>query len=560
MAGDVDLGAEGPKLLRDTYDASMSVALEARKETKNAEFAYASDAAKAGAIASKKHVDEFDFEDVIFENGVKLHVKKTDFKEKQILISAEVGEGRLSLDRGTTSAGASKSSGETGKKSDSSGGKSDSKGTSVPASGGKTDANGSSSEPNTARADSTGAKSDSTAASAASNAVNALDWVASQIFIACALGKHSDDDLRRLNAGKEVGVDFSIDADTFHFTGATTKEDLVRQCELMRAYLVDPGWRAEGLEQFKKGLPVVYDSIGKQPSGPLTTKFLPEFYSDAPRMQFPTRESAEAVTTDAIRAWLAPQFKDAPIDVVIVGDVDVDAAVRAVAQTFGTLEKRREPRRYEENRTPTVLRTGLRRDYEIESNVPKAFVLILFPATDGREARTRRSIGFFTQILRDRLRVDVREKLGAAYSPSAGATLSEVYPDDGWIGIQTESEIDKADAMVDACLKVADGMNEHHVTEEEFDRQRQPTLAAIRDQLRTNAHWQHALSLLHSKDHVLEEMRAFPTFLKDLNPADMDAIAKEYLKRDRACVAVVVPSNAGGPAKDSETPAPKKKE
>jgi zinc protease len=333
MAGDVDLGADGPKVLRETYEASMSGALEARKEAKSAEFAYATDASKAGPIAARKHIDEFDYEDVVFENGVKLHVKKTDFKEKQILVSAQVGEGRLSLDRGA-------------KKDDAS----------------------------------------SPAARGSSNAVNALDWVTGQVFIACGLGKHSADDLRRLDAGKEVDVDFSIDADTFHFNGATTKEDLVRELELMRAYLVDPGWRSEGLEQFKKELPVLYDSFKKNPGGPLTTEFLPEFYSYAPRVEFPTREHAEAVTTDAMRAWLGAQFADAPIDLVIVGDVDVEAAVRAMAQTFGTLGKRRAPNRYEDRRTPAVLRSGLKREYEIESNVPKAYLLIAFPATDGRDA------------------------------------------------------------------------------------------------------------------------------------------------------------------------------
>jgi zinc protease len=404
-------------------------------------------------------------------------------------------------------------------------------------------------------------KADEAEARATSVDPNALDWVTGQVFIACALGQHSADDLRRLNAGKELGADFSIDADTFHFTGATTKEDLVRECELLRAYIVDPGWRAEGLDQFKKQLPVLYDSIGKQPGGPLTTKFLPEFYSNAPRMEFPTRESAEAVTSDAMRAWLAPQFHSAPIDVVIVGDIDLDATVRAVAQTFGTLEKRREPMRFEDRRTPAVLRSGLKRDYEIESNVPKALVVLFYPATDGRDALTRRSVGFLGQLLGDRLRVDVREKLGAAYSPGVGSRLSEVYPDDGWVSIQTESELDKVDAMVAACLNVANGMTEHGVTEEEFDRQRQPALAAVRDQLRTNAHWVHALSLMHTKEHVLEDMRTFNTFLKELKPEDVNALAKKYLKRESASVAVVVPKNADADrAKNADAPAPKKKE
>ena len=63
--------------------------------------------------------------------------------------------------------------------------------------------------------------------------------------------------------------------------------------------------------------------------------------------------------------------------------------------------------------------------HEIETEVPKSLVLIVFPCPDGIDPRLRRELGVLSTVINDRLRLHVRERLGAAYSPGAGAQLSD---------------------------------------------------------------------------------------------------------------------------------------
>ena len=72
-----------------------------------------------------------------------------------------------------------------------------------------------------------------------------LGFVGPQIFTACGLVAHSQDDVRRLMAGKEVGCAFGMGTDYFTLGGSTTHEDLVTELELMRAQITSPGWRDE---------------------------------------------------------------------------------------------------------------------------------------------------------------------------------------------------------------------------------------------------------------------------------------------------------------------------
>jgi len=471
VSGNVDLGAEADRTLRDAWEASLAIPVEAKASAADIPFAYGTDPAQAGAIASRSHQAEFDLEQVVFENGVRLHVKKTDFKDRQLLAFAFVGEGELALDPKD----------------------------------------------------------------------RVLGIAASPVLIGGGLGAHDADQIRRLTAGKTVGVDFDVGEQAFTLGGATTSEDLVMQCELMRAYLVDPGWREEGLRQLQKQIPVLFDGFEHQPQGPLTLEFLPEFYSGDPRARFPDRARFDSLTTAQVRDWLSASLDAAPIDLVFVGDLDVDAVVAAAARTFGTLPKRRARDPHEDRLRPVELQKGLRRDYSIDTEVPKTFVMLAYPATDGRDVSLRRRLHFLGSVLMDRLRVQVRERLGAAYSPTAGVRVSETIPGDGWVGIQAMAEPEKVQELVEACLAAADDMASKGLTPEEIDRQRNPVQAEIKERLRTNSYWLQALADLHAGKDAFAEMRTYPTFVDAYGAADLEPLAREYLGRTRASIVVVAP-------------------
>src|SRR5262249_31781707 len=129
--------------------------------------------------------------------------------------------------------------------------------------------------------------------------------------------------------------------------------------------------------------------------------------------------------------------------------------------------------------------------------------------------------------------------------PDAAANLSETYPGDGWLLVQAMADPEKVDELVEACLKVADDMAGKGLSEDELERQRKPAKADIRDRVRTNGYWLEALSRLHGREHVFEDIRSFTTFVDGIQVKDLDPLAKEYLKRDRASVAIVAPKKKG---------------
>jgi zinc protease len=476
LTGNLDLGDDARAELVAAYRASAAVPVEAGAEEAALAFAYGSDPAQAGAIAERTRLADLDLILVRFANGVALNVKRTDFKEKQILVTARLGAGQLTLAPGQ---------GE-------------------------------------------------------------LEFVGESVFNGGGLVAHSEDDLRRLTAGRVAGVGFGVEEDAFLLGGATTREDLLLQLELLCAYLAAPGWRPDGLVEFRRELPLFFEGLAHQHQGPLMQHFFPAVHAGDPRFAFPTLEEVRAVELEDVRAWLAPELAEARLEVSLVGDLDVEETIAAAARTLGRLPDRRAAQRLEERRSVAPLAVGLRQTHAIDTQVPKSLVLLVFAIPDGIEVRNRRLFGALGTVVDDRLRVEVREKLGAAYSPGAGTRQSEVYPGVGMLMIQAMSDPDKVETLVEACLGVARALSEGGVTDEEVARLREPILKQRRDAKRTNGYWMNVLARAQERPGHLDDARSGDLFYESFTAADLTPLAREFLRPERASVLVVNPGEADG--------------
>lgn len=482
--GNLDLGAEAARTLDEAWAASRATPVEKPAEIAGGGFAYAA-GAEPGAVAERKTVADLDFVALRFANGVALSVKRTDFKEKQILVSALLGEGRLSL----------------------------------------------------APADA------------------ALAFLAERTFAEGGLVAHSVDDLRRLTAGKQVGLRFGVGVDAFNLGGATTREDLQFELELLCAYLQAPGWREDGLVQLRRGLPLLYEGLAHQHQGPVLTHFMGELLGGDARFVFPAQAAVEALSIASLRAWLAPFLADAPLEVTLVGDLDVEATVAAAARTLGRLPPRRALREYAEHRKAPSWKSGVDQEHTIETEVQKSLVLLAFPLPDGIDVERLRQLEFLGEVVNDRLRLEVRERLGAAYSPGADVQASRTYPGFGMLMLQAMAEPERAAALEEACLAVTDALAEKGVTEEEVARLREPMLKGLRDAQRQNGYWLAGLSEVARRPASLDELRGRLASLEAIDAAGLNALAKAHLTRARVASIVVHPKAPAGPAPGQAKPA-----
>ncbi len=428
----------------------------------------------AGEIRSRREIADLGITEIVFANGARLNLKKTDFEAGTIALRARVGVGQLTEPR---------------------------------------------EQPG-------------------------LAFFASAAFTSGGLGKHSEDELRRILAGRNVGVGLQVGDDALVFSGQTTPDDLRLQLELLAASISDPGYRPEAQLSARRRLEPVYTRLATDPAGPLNLEVPKALASGDPRFGVPVREQAMARTLEELRAWLAPQLASGPIELGLVGDFDPEQAVAAAAATIGALPPRSEKPSLEELRQVKTAPAG-ERSFTVASTVSKTVLAFYWPTADARDTARARRLSMLASIFSDRLRKTVREELGGSYSPSAGSMPNETYRDYGFIAARVTLDPAEADKVRAAVLSDAEDLAKHGVTDDELNRARLPVLTSLRESERTNAYWLNTvLAAAQEQPWRLDRARDRYADHEAITKAELDALAASYLSPERAIKFTIVAAPA----------------
>jgi zinc protease len=367
-------------------------------------------------------------------------------------------------------------------------------------------------------------------------------------FAAGGLGRHSFDAIRRILAGRTVGVQFASTLDAFVLGGETDREDLALEFQFIAASITDPGYRPEALRDAPKRLESEYLRFDHSIRGPLALNIPKLLSSGDPRFGLPSKNVMMSRTLEEEKAWLAPQLASGALEVSVAGDFDVNTAIDDAAKTIGTLPKRAPRPPLDDLRRVAFPSLPFSREFPVDTKIPKSLVAVYWPTSDGMDVRRARRLNMLAQVLGDRLRVRVREQLGSAYSPTVASTASDVFPGYGYIVAIIEVEPAKAKDIEKVVVAVAGDLNAKGSTQDEFDRAKNPTLTSVLDSERTNRYWMTVLGRAQEKPEVLDWARGRLADFQAISKADVDALAKSYLAPANASRAIIRPAEVPPPS------------
>ncbi|MEI9851271.1 MAG: hypothetical protein WDN24_10980 [Sphingomonas sp.] len=158
------------------------------------------------------------------------------------------------------------------------------------------------------------------------------------------IGKLRQEEIDALTGQRQIGVNFDVEDDAFTLAAQTTKADLPDQLRLFAAKLAAPGWDPSPVTRAKAGMLAGYEGMWSSPDAVLSRELDSLLHSRDPRWGTPSRETIGATTPQSFRALWEPLLASGPIEVEIFGDMESEAAIKAVADTFGALKPRKPPR------------------------------------------------------------------------------------------------------------------------------------------------------------------------------------------------------------------------
>lgn len=374
-----------------------------------------------------------------------------------------------------------------------------------------------------------------------------LPIFAGMTFVGGGLEKHSADDIARIFAGRNVGVSFSVEPDAFVLQGKTTRRDLQDELNLIAAYLTAPGYREESVRMARKNIPQMYLSLKHTPEGVMNNEVASFMACGDFRFGFPEEAVLDGRTMEEVKAWLATPLAEGRLEISLAGDLVVDEVIPMVTRTFGALPKRDAAKPgYTEARKLSLPEPQVK-VFEYETQLPKATLLTAWPTDDQWNIGKSRRLMLLAQILSDRLRVNLREKLGEAYSPYAMNIPSDTFRHYGYTVCIVELSPDKVEEASALIRTVCDDMAKNGVTQDEFDRALKPTLEEITQLRRNNAYWLYRV-LASSQEYPvrLDWARSMVSDMQSISLDEVNVLAAEYLKSDRIIDIRVMPKLSAG--------------
>ncbi len=357
-----------------------------------------------------------------------------------------------------------------------------------------------------------------------------LNLIASAVINGGGLVAHSNDEQRRILAGRNVGYSFSVGEDAFVFSGSTTPEDLELQLQLLCAGITDPGYRDEALRQFRKQLPSIKSQLQYTLAGP-GAEMQQWANGDDPRFAKIDPKQLATYTNDDVRNWLDDELATSYLELSIVGDFDLETAIPLILQTFGALPERAASKPdLEAARILNLPELPARKTYTYTSKIDKAVSLLSWQANPIREdVRESRRMNLVASILSDRLRKTLREELGSTYSPNAGFNASRVF---NTANLSTSSVCtsEETEILQSRMLEIAQDFAANGASADELDRALQPILSELPVHWRQNGHWLGSvLSTSQEKPYKLEWARERDADYAAITLEEVNALAKATL-------------------------------
>ena len=176
------------------------------------------------------------------------------------------------------------------------------------------------------------------------------------------------------------------------------------------------------------------------------------------------------------------------------------------------------------------------------TQIPRGLLVLFWAWSDARDVHVQRRNTLLAQVFADRLRVEVRDKLGDAYSPYARNSSSEIFPGYGFFMSYLEVDPAKAQTVADVVTKIADDLYKNGVTNEELSRAKQPFLTALRESARTNTYWLDAVleSAQENPQHLDWSRSRYKDF-ESITKPEVDALAKTYFAPGKESKVIVTP-------------------
>ena len=355
--------------------------------------------------------------------------------------------------------------------------------------------------------------------------------IASGSYLAGGVGHYDNIELGRKLTGDTLAINFSVEEEGCYFNGYASPEKLERLLQVVAAFITDPAFRPEGSQNAISRLQSHYAGVMREPVEYLRSYCPAVMASGDSRYGLPPIAQIAQREPRQIEEWLRPMLARGSIELGLAGDLNVEQAIAIVARTLGNLPARQVEPPPDPARRPALPAQAIQQVWTLEGcETGKAAVRVYWPGVDTDDYHTSRQLEVLSEILNDRLRIKIREELGATYGPLQQVWGSEVWRNYGYILVEIETAPKMAERVATLTRTIATDLATKGITTDEFERVMEPRRANLRQVLRNNTYWAgHILSRMQEKPGRVDWPITRNSDYLTMRREDIEHVARRFL-------------------------------
>ncbi|MGC3980317.1 MAG: insulinase family protein [Steroidobacteraceae bacterium] len=357
--------------------------------------------------------------------------------------------------------------------------------------------------------------------------------------------------IRKVMTGKTASVNLvSTDGDLL-LLGKTNASDINTQLQYLTAFLIEPGFNSNAIEQARNSFSAMLPQLQAQPLSYLQIILPWYLHNQDPRWAPPSLDSLKAMQVQDLRAWLEPQLLRGAVQINIVGDINENQAIQAAAKTVGAIDNRPIPTVRmlpastfsfpAATQSPVALiHTG---------NADQAGVALAWPMPVGRGNRSElAALNMLSAVLKNRLLESIRSSSGTGYNAIAALGASPNVTDYGYMLVASVVKPEQAQGLFNTINGIADDLRNTPVSADELQRAVAPTIATLQKMFQSNI----LLASVVSPEIDQENAEDFGTQIERVQavtPEQIQQVARKYLIQDKVWQAVMMPQTGAAASK-----------
>jgi zinc protease len=367
-------------------------------------------------------------------------------------------------------------------------------------------------------------------------------------LVSSGMATLGQNELDRLAAGRKLTFGFTVEDGVFEFEGQTRAEDLADQLYLFAAKLAFPRWDVAPVERAKASALLAYGSRNNDPSAVLNRDLDYLIHGQDQRFASATPEQMRAATASQFRRVWERLLSEGPVEVAVFGDIDPEATVAALSNTFGALPQRDDlpGEAYERpfyaaqpTESPIVLHHA--------GDANQAAAVVAWPTGGGSSGLPQsRKLDLLSQVFANRLIDGLREAAGASYSPFAVSNWPRDVDSGGYLMALVQLQPDDVDAFFTLADGIAADLAANGPSEDELARVIEPVRQGIFRAQTGHTFWLNQIEGGGFDPYRIANLPSLASDYMMTSNEEMRALAQRYLAGRQPFRLEVVPGAVDG--------------